>query len=608
MLTKKVKVSIKPVKLIVVVLVLAAFIAVIFLMKSNSGKNVPVGEGAKEKNEEMALSLENGVSNFGFEDGSVALSTLNAKTVLDQIDEIDGRKSLKIYFPEGLSSSVKIKDYINPLEENGFYRLSLLAKSSSENEKIVNISTIGEGISQDLGKMMLVPNSGVQYFELNFQVKNDAKDLIFTSDDKKKVDVWIDNIMVEKLNVDSLEQMVSLKPTIFGSTSRFNIDQIQEKGNADSGSFFIKPNVKMGQIFQPTQSLISGIALKIKKVGNGGNGNYLLQIREYDEKLGIISDDVIASRNIYTDYPTSVLEEINNREQQMRDEFSQNEKDIVEGIVPNDPTVDRYPQDFTQQQIDESKAKKRKSKLEIEISKMKEGFNVPYEINIPIAAKLDTNRKYWVGVSNLKVKNDKRNYIQIFYDSSYSFGKSNPGFVSTESNVWQQHFPLWFKTFYPQKNRAEGKDILSGASISDFGSGKIIYRYQFNEQDFSSLSGFPGRKIYDMYQGNYEKSDEAGNYTLSADQYATYEFNTVYEAKKIILRNVNYNQSLAIDFSTNGENWEEVFSDNPAENKQTVGPIVVDPKEKSKVFYLRIRPGGNECVVTGISLEAELEN
>lgn len=111
-----------------------------------------------------------------------------------------------------------------------------------------------------------------------------------------------------------------------------------------------------------------------------------------------------------------------------------------------------------------------------------------------------------------------------------------------------------------------------------------------------------------MYQGNYEKSDEAGNYTLSADQYATYEFNTVYEAKKIILRNVNYNQSLAIDFSTNGENWEEVFSDNPAENKQTVGPIVVDPKEKSKVFYLRIRPGGNECVVTGISLEAELEN
>lgn len=607
MLTKKVKVSIKPLKLIIFVFVLAAFVAVIFLLKSNlaSKKNISF-EKTGNDSEEIVLPSENGVSDFGFETSPVSLSVLNAKTVIDQIEEIDGRKSLKIYFPKGFDSSVKINDHINPLEENWFYRLSLLAKSGSESEKEINVGIAEEDVYQELGKITLGNDNEVQYFEFNFQAENSAKDLIFTSDDKKKADIWIDDIMVEKLNIDSSDQIENIKPTIFGNTSRFNVDQDLENENADSENFFVKPNVKIGQIFQPTQPLISGIALRIKKVGNGGNGNYLLQIREYDDKLGIISDDVIASRNIYTDYPSSVLEEIKNKEQQMRDEFNQNEKDIVEGIVPNDPTVDQYPQDFTQQQIDESKAKKRKSKLEIEISKMKEDFNIPYEINIPIAAKLDTNKKYWMGISNLKVKNDKRNYIQVFYDKNSS-GENNPGFISTEPNIWQEYFPLWFKTFYPQKNQFEGRDILSGATISDFGGGKMIYRYQFNEQDFSSLSGFPGRKIYDMYDGNYKKSDEAGNYTLSADQYATYEFNTVYEAKKIILRNINYNQSLAVDFSTNGENWEEVFSDNPAENKQTAGPIVVNPVENSNVFYLRIRPSGNECVITNISLEAELE-
>lgn len=600
---KTVKFSIKPANLIIVLAVLVAVIAVIFLVKLNSKKTFT---NSFDSSKEIVLPTETGVLDFGFEGNPVSLSVLNAKTIFDQIEEIEGKKSLKIYFPENFNSSVKINDYINSVEEDGFYRLSLLAKSGSESEKEINVSIAGEEASQDLGKFTLGTDNGVQYFEFNFQAENSAKDLIFTSGDKKKADVWIDDILVEKLNVDSLDQMGGISPTIFGGTSRFNVDQSREVEADDSGNFFVKPNVKIGQIFHPTQPFISGIALKIQKAGNGGTGNYLLQIREYDERLGIISEDVIASRIIYTDYPSSILEEVKNKEQQMREEFDQNEKDIREEIIPNDPTVDQYPQNFTQQQIDESKAKKRKSKFELEVSKMKESFNKPYEISVPIAAKLDTNKKYWIGINNAKVKNDKRNYIKVFFSGNRS-EENNPGFASFEPNTWQEYYPLWFKTFYPIKKQVQDEDILSGATISDFGNNKIIYRYQFGEFDYSALSGFPGRKIYDMYDGNYEKSDETGNYTLSADQYATYKFNTVYPAKKIILKNANYNQSLAIDFSTNGENWDEIFSENPAENKQTISPIVINPEEKSTGFYLRIRPDGNDSTLTSLSLEAELE-
>ena len=64
---------------------------------------------------------------------------------------------------------------------------------------------------------------------------------------------------------------------------------------------------------------------------------------------------------------------------------------------------------------------------------------------------------------------------------------------------------------------------------------------------------------------------------------------------------------MAIDFSNDGENWEEVFSDNPAEDKQTENPFVINPEEKTAVFYLRIRPDGEKCVPVSLSLEAELE-
>jgi len=456
-----------------------------------------------------------------------------------------------------------------------------------------------------LGDFSFDNNSGVSYFEFNFQSANYFSDLLLTSTDSKNANVWIDDVMVERLNVESVQQLKELEPTIFGNTSRFNIEQSLSGEGGDSGNFFASPNRKLGQIYQPSRDLISSVTLKIQKSGTGGTGDYHFQIREYDEKLGIISDKVIATRKIYTDYPASLLDQIKERQQLMKDEFDQNETDIKKGRIPNNQTIDQYPVDYTQQQIDDDKAKKRAGRFTLAIAEMKESFNVPYELNIPITVKLDKSKKYWIGIDSADVKVDKRNYIKVFY-SGNAGSLVNSGLFSKEQGRWEYNKPLWFKTLYPKHAQFKGGNILSGATISDYGD-RLIYRYQFNDDDFSALSGFPGRKIYDMSSSDFEQSDKFGNYRLSQDQFAIYKFETVYPAKKIVLRSGNYDQSLAVDFSSTGEDWEEVFSDDPGEDGQKLAPLTIIPDAKTDVFYLKLTSVGSSAVLSRLDLEAELE-
>lgn len=603
---RTVKISFQSSKLIILFLIVIAVAGVIFFMKAKPDASFQKTAKNDLVTEEIVLPRETGVADSGFELNNAGITAFNAKAVFDALEKIDGSHSLKIYFSEGANASIKIKDYFNDIAEGNFYRLSFWARTNAAKEKTLEVSISGKAGSQNLGAVSFTSAAGVSYYEFNFQAENEAADLIFISTDKNKTDVWIDNVLLEKINIDSTDQLKNIQPTIFGNTSRFNVDQSQTGENADSDTFFATVNRRMGQIFQPTRSIISGIALKIQKVGTGGKGTYHLQIREYDEGLGVISDDIIAVRNIYTDYPASFLDQIKEKEAQMTEEFEQNESDIKEGRTPNDPTVDQYPPNYTQQQIDEDKAQKRKAAFALTVAEMKENFNAPYELEVPIAAKLDTGKKYWVGIDSAGVKTDKRNYLKVFYNSAAGTSEDEPGFISKEAGVWQEYYTLWFQTFYPKHNQAQGENILSGATISDFGD-QLIYRYQFNGDDYKAISGFPGRKIYDIDSGNYEKSDVEGNYTLSEDGHVTYKFNTVYPAKKIILRNAVYNQSLAMDFSTDGENWDEIYSENPAEKKQAFGPLVINPQEKSAAFYLRVRPGGNDSVLSDLSLEAELE-
>ncbi|MFA6383024.1 MAG: hypothetical protein WCX17_01200 [Parcubacteria group bacterium] len=604
---KTVKVSIKPLKIFFIFLIAVVASGIVYFTKSNLKKSSTTirNENKIAQEQEIVMPLETGVADSGLENTSTVVSGLNAKVIFDSFEEIDGNSSLKATFLENPSASIKISDYFNNIEPEKFYRLSFLAKTSANKE--IGVSLLGDGDTQNLGQLKMPGNKGVRYYEFNFQAQNSAQDLALTSGDNTRADIWLDDFMLESLDVNSPEELQNLKPTIFGDTSWKNTDQSQTEDEKNSEDLLSRAGNKIGQIFQPSQPLISGAAFKIQKVGTGGKGNYQIQLREYDQNLGIISDKILASRNIYDDYPPSIADEIKEKEQNIRENFAKNEDDIRKGRISDDSASDQYPSSFTQEQIDGAKAQKRQEKMEIAIEDMKESYNQPYELEIPIAAKIDTNKKYWIGIDTAGVKVDKNNYIKIFYNSKLTSAEAESSFISDKASTWQEFYTLWFKTFYPVHAQTQGEIILSGASISDFGNGKLLYRYQFNDQDYESISGFPDRRIYDMYSGNFDSSDTYGNYRFSKDNdYAIYKFNTLYPSEKIIIREGSFHQGLAIEFSTDGENWEEVYSENPAENNQKINPIAIYLESKSSSFYLKIRPAGNNCILLDLSLEAEL--
>lgn len=599
----KIKLSIGPAKLIFILIIVAVVSAVFFLRKSDSQRS---GNRSLENEKEMVLPRETGVADSGFEKKNASIAVLNAKVIYDNLEKINGGYSLKLSFSDRPTASAKIGDYFNSIEEGKFYRLSFWARTDSDKGKKIELTLADGEKSQGLGEINLNSSKNVQYYEFNFQAENAAEDLVLTSSDGIQADIWLDDFLAESLEIGSADQLRDIKPTIFGDTSWRNTDQNQTEDDKDSEELLSEKGSKIGQIFQPRESSLSGAALKVQEVGTGGEGNYVVQLREYDQRLGIISDEVLASGIIYNRYLPSIAEEIIKKEKQMRAEFVQNEKDIKEEKVPNDETTGQYPPTYTQQQIDQDKVVKRQAKLELAVREMKESYNVSQEVEIPLSARLDTNKKYWIGIDNSGVKVDANNYMKVFYNSQTGSG-NEPGFVSDSANTWKEYNTLWFKTFYPRHSEKEGKKILSGATLSDFGNGKMLYRYAFSNQDYSSLSGFPGRKIYDMDSGNFKSSDAGGNYLLSGpDQYAIYKFNTAYPAKKVTLRDVVYNQSIGIDFSSDGRNWQEVLLENPSDNNQKADPLVINPEEETSSFYLRIKPDGNDCIPISLSVEAEL--
>lgn len=617
--TEKIKISLTPKKIAYLVLIVLAFLVFAWLVTKNKNSR-----NMEKKQQEIVLPMDFGVSDPGFEGKITSFTTLNAKASVDKRDKIDDVSSLKIAFSNQPIASVKVPSYFNSINEGDYYRIGFWAKSDSDsNKKVVLHIALKEKI-QDLGEFSLNKNEDTKYFEFNFLAENVSEDLLFTSSDSLTSNVWIDDVAVEKIDIGGKEELKDLMPTIFGSTTWKNVDQSQVNEGGDTGDFLSRSNRKIGQIFHPTREMLSGVAIKMFRHGTGGAGTFQLQIREFDEKLGVISDDVLATGNINHLPNPEALEEMKKREQQIREEFARNEQNIKNGKTPNDETTDRYPDTFTEDQIDAAKIVKRTSKLEVSILDMKESFNTVSELNIPFTTKLDTNKKYWIGIDNSKATVTQNDYISVVtvpvianisginngwsrFNNNIVKQNATDGFMSELPGIWTNSSTFWFKTFYPEHSKFDGSEILSGATISDLGKGKLVYRYHFTPNDYSSLSGFSGRKVYDMLEGSYQDIDYAGNYELSYDDFVTYKLSTIYKANKIIVRDATFDQSLALEISTDGENWEEIYSDNPAEDKQTIDPIVYSPKEKSSKFYLRIKPGGDTCLLSALSIEADLE-
>ena len=552
--TEAIKISISPRKIKYFLLITGILLIFVWLAeKYNISSNV------QKEQKEFVMPLDLGVADPGFEGKIVNFATLNARASIDPREKIDGVSSLKISFSDQPIASVKVSNYFNIVGEGDFYRIGFWAKNDSNEDKQITLRIADKEKIQDLGKFSLNNNDDVRYFEFNFQADNNAQDLSFTSDDGIATNIWIDNFSVEKINVSSLEELRNLAPTISGNTTWKNVDQNQGSDGGDSGDFLSRPARKIGQIFHPSQEMLSGVAFKILRYGTGGTGTFQVQLRGFDENLGGIDDRVIASVPMVYAPTLEILDMIKKKEQQMRENFVAKEKEIKDAFLDKEQDIkagkiedigvaNYYPDTFTQDQIDAANAArrtaqadaqiaKRTAELEMSIRDMKESFNTTEQLYIPLAARLDTDKKYWIGIDNGGVVVDQDNYISVATASAKSktenIGNAKPGsgtdaendnngkqdgvggFMSEVPGTWTNSSALWFETFYPEHYRVNNEKILSGATISDMGDGKAIYRYHFAPNDITSLSGFSGRKVYDMFEGSYSSIDISGNYKLS---------------------------------------------------------------------------------------------
>ena len=563
--------------------------------------------------EETPMPVDAGVASFGFED-NVALASINAKPARSSYRKISGNASLYIIFENEKDATVKVKNYIDGIYEGGFYRLSFWAKAGNGKELIISIA--GEDSVQELGKVNLAGDEEVRFYEFLFQAENGAEDLIVSSRDEAAADVWLDDVFIDRLEVNSVEEMKNLQPSVAGETFWKNVSasQVGDSEN-NSGDFFSRPNRRLGQIIQLDRETLSGIALKIQKKGSGGEGNYHIQIREVDENAGIPSSDIIASAVINCDLNPEMQEEIEEKEKIMREELARKEKAIAEKRIADnlaEAAEKIYPVDSIEEDAMRRNKEKRERFLEAQIREMKEGFNTTREVVIPIAAKLDPEKKYWVGISNKGVKVDSENYLKIFLAE-----EGNGKMLSSETNLsfWKD-YPgnLWLKTLYPKFSSKDKTVLPSGMTIVDLGGGEGCLRYALRETDYNSFSGFSGRKIYDMNSGGCDSVNGGGNCMLASgyaekDNFAAYKFKAFHPVKKIILRDIVYLKSLCLEISFDGKYWEEIASEeteDPKNPRGTISHLVINGNGKSDTFYLRVSPQGEEASLANLDVEALL--
>jgi hypothetical protein len=605
----KFEIGVKRNNLIIIAVIVVALLFLYFTVFSRRN-SAPPEEPQSLIIDETPTAPDLGVTSSGFETAILA-SSLNAEVESSDYQTLDGAKSLLIRFDSSDKDVVRLKDYISSVSQGDFYRMLFWVKS--DRDKKISLTAYGDKESQNLGELNITGNQEMQCQEILFEAVDDVNDLVLTSSDKAPASVWADDFLIEKLNVFSADEMAKLKKTACGNTTWRNVDfsSGEAAGNIDSGDFFSRPNRTLGQVFQPDKGDLSGIVFRVQRQGDGGKGAYRVKIYEIDEKSGLPGDASVANSLLDYRYPPEAVK----KEQEMRAAFSQIEKAIADKKIDEDNlTGETGSLGLTLDQESQQRAEKRRRQMEIDIQIMKDAYNAPQEVTVPIAMRLDPQKKYMAVISNESVLTDSGDYLRL----SLTAGGQGEAFYSEgNGNIWKKRQgSLFLKTLFAKRQTQDGVFLPSGSTVSDLGEGKGVFRFDLANGDYNSFSGINGRKIWELDSGKFKAVDWYGNYTLSSefrrgeDDQAVYKIETLYPIEKLTLRNIIYQQSIFAEFSFDGKNWEEIASasaPDPKAGQQTINSLVLQGDGQSRRFYLRFLPLLGDSSVKNIEMEAEIK-
>lgn len=235
-------------------------------------------------------------SDFSFEsekyNSAKNITTKNADAEFSNEQFNFGGRSLKISWANGQDKTVRLNNYLITQKEQ-FYKIGFWISSSKKSQ--VKLSLANEKEVSLIAEVEIAsnPENKFKYYEYNFKSTIEASGLEFAVSGLDPSVIFIDDIKLLPLVIEKDAELSSVKATIIGYDREIKLDQKQLLHPENSSALSI-PRTMLGQIFVPQKSDLVGAEFFITKNGDGGVGDYAIQVREFDAQKQSISTTIKA--------------------------------------------------------------------------------------------------------------------------------------------------------------------------------------------------------------------------------------------------------------------------------------------------------------------------
>lgn len=201
--------------------------------------------------------------------GEIILTASDPRVeLLELVNVIPGQVYRFGYFIKNISEDLG-EDYISKGKISTIFEPKIGTPMQLSNVEVKNIAAAGqfiEGVAQ-------LPSAGT----LSLKITND----------NLEESLSITKIRATLLNISNMADVHSLQSTIYASNTVADLPLISLDSNA--ASFSLKIDGSVARVTQPfkmtTQSVIGGVVLPAQKIGDGGNGQFSVQIDDSQNKV-----------------------------------------------------------------------------------------------------------------------------------------------------------------------------------------------------------------------------------------------------------------------------------------------------------------------------------
>lgn len=355
--------------------------------------------------------------------------------------------------------------------------------------------------------------------------------------------VIIRNIRIYRIDGVSLSSQ--LKKTIVGKgfQTKVLVDNSSAANNNQNFVKFTKKDQSIGQIIELEEGAISGIDLYIKYVGNGGVGNYNLELKE------AIKDD----RSYYDIAPESIANIYFDRQ---------------------------------------------KAQIEYEIN--------PNIYHFPLVARGLKGGSYYIGINNKDVKFNIFNTLSVAeLTGGDSYGNGSAVRFTKNRKPAIRNSDLFFKIYGVEFAQTSSIKLLSGAIMQDLGGGNGFYSYETSGQPQDFLDIYQATNSESSEPSVYYDSVAGGiSARAEKDNNIIYRFETIYP---MIAARVNIEPASEefveplIYYSFDNQNWIGIKKNAGASSTMKFDQVFSDIDGKTQ-FYIRISYNKDDLSIKKIKL------